>query len=56
MVRTLKFTRVPFEREKKVKTVVKGMKMESGQVEDEQSFRSFEFLEAPRGLPCGCID
>lgn len=38
MARTLKCTKVPFESEKKVKSVVKGMKDESGQVEDEQFF------------------
>ena len=38
MARTLKSTKVSFESEKKVKTAVKGMKDESGQVEDEQFF------------------
>ena len=35
MARTLKSTKVPFQCEKKVKTVVKGTKDESSQVKDE---------------------
>ena len=63
MGRTLKSTRVPFQSEKKVKTVVRGTKGESDQVEDEQIFARSNFwrlLVACRAVAwtetgyCGC--